>query len=241
MDRQISQNRMMNLNSGVRNTENSLLHRYCEKEMSSKLHQFPFEYVTLKHKQVGDYNSKTVLYRNFGFVNPGIYSCAVDAFLEISTHLFLPSLSSLRIRTRNDFTDLLFNVCSYYMSSSADSSLLRETREPVWSYIKDVCSSFSARDCNACFSQIFEKRTFGYLNEEEESLFMTQRTFDSFCRSCSSSVTLNSSILLTVVTEYGLNQLGLDNNMWPIFFTQMHTKPGRLNCTNCDKIGRAHV
>ena len=48
-------------------------------------------------------------------------------------------------------------------------SLLRETREPVWSVI-DVCSSFSARDCNACFSQIFEKRTFGFLSEEEESL-----------------------------------------------------------------------
>ena len=25
---------------------------------------------------------------NSVFVNPGIYSCAVDAFLEISTHLF---------------------------------------------------------------------------------------------------------------------------------------------------------
>jgi len=61
-------------------------------------------------------------------------------------------------------------------------------------------------------SLIFEKRTFGCLNEEEESLFMTLRTFDSFCRSCSSSVTLNSSILLIVVTAYGLNQLGLDKN-----------------------------
>ena len=150
-------------------------------------------------------------------------------FLEISTHLFLPYLSNLR--TRNGFTDLLFNVCSHYISSREDRSLLREVREPVWSYL---CSSFAARDCNACFSQIFEKRTFGYLNEEEENLFMTQRTFDSFCRSCSSSVTLNSSILLTVVTAYGLNQLGLDNNMWPIFVTQMHTNPGRLNYTNCD-------
>ena len=86
------------------------------------------------------------------------------------------------------------------------------------------CSSFAA----------YLAKTFGYLNEEEENLFMTQRTFDSFCRSCLSSVTLNSSILLTVVTAYGLNQLGLDNNMWPIFVTQMHTNPGRLNCTNCD-------
>ena len=157
---------------------------------------------------------------NSVFVNPGIYSCAVDAFLEISTHLFLPYLSNLH--NRNGFTDLLFNVCSHYISSREDSPLLREIREPVWSYIIDLCSSFAARDCNACFSQIFEKRTFGYLNEEEE------RTFDSFCRSCSSSVTLNSSILLTVVTAYGLNQLGLDNNMWPIFVTQMHTNPGRF-------------
>ena len=34
---------------------------------------------------------------NSVFVNPGIYSCAVDAFLEISTHLFLPYLSNLGI------------------------------------------------------------------------------------------------------------------------------------------------
>ena len=159
-------------------------------------------------------------------------TCAVDAFLEISTHLFLSYLSNLR--TRNGFTDLLFNVCSHYISSREDSSLLREIREPVWSYIIDPCSSFAARVCNACFSQIFVKRTFGYLNEEEENLFMTQRTFESFCRSCSSSVTFNSSTLVTVVTAYGLNQLGLDNNMWPIFVTQIHTNSGRLNCTHCD-------
>ena len=48
---------------------------------------------------------------NSVFVNPGIYLCAV-AFLEISTHLFLPYVSNLRIR--NTFTDLLFNVCSHY-------------------------------------------------------------------------------------------------------------------------------
>ena len=122
---------------------------------------------------------------NSGFVNPGIYSCAV-----CTRHLFRRYLSSLRIR--NDFADLLFNVCSHYMSSREDSSLLREIREPVWSYIMDVCSSFPARDCNACFSQIFDNRTLGYLNEEEESLFMTLRTFDSFCSSCSNVVALNS-------------------------------------------------
>ena len=86
----------------------------------------------------------------------------------------------------------------------------------------------------ACLSQIFEKRTFSYLNEEEESLCMTLRRFDSFYCSCSNFVTLNSSILVTVVTVYGLNQSGLDNNIWPLFVTDMHTNPGRLNCTNCN-------
>ena len=44
----------------------------------------------------------------------------------------------------------------------------------------------------------------------------------------------NSSILLTVVTAYGLNQLGLDSNSWPLFVTEMHSNPGRLYCANCD-------
>ena len=51
----------MNLNSNVRNTENSELYRYCQKEMLSLLHKFPFQYVTLNYKQVGDYNSKGAL------------------------------------------------------------------------------------------------------------------------------------------------------------------------------------
>ena len=59
--------------------------------------------------------------------------CAVDAFLEISTNLFLPYLLNLRIR--NEFIEMLFNVCSHYMSSKEDSSVLSEIREPVWSYI----------------------------------------------------------------------------------------------------------
>ena len=101
------------------------------------------------------------------------------------------------------------------MSSSADSSLL-VIEEISWAFLvihQRCCGSFSAWDWNACFSLIFEKRRFGCLNEEEESLFMTLRTFDSLCRSCSNFVTLNSNYIpLTVVTAHGLNQLDLDNN-----------------------------
>ena len=93
---------------------------------------------------------------NSAFVNPGIYSCAVDASLEISTHLVLPYLS--RIRIRNEFTDLLFNVCSHYTSSREDSSLLTEIREPVWSYMIVLCSSFAARYLRKGHSVVSMKR-----------------------------------------------------------------------------------
>ena len=46
---------------------------------------------------------------NSVFFNPGIYSCTVDAFLEVSTHLFLPYLSILRIR--NDFSMFVHIIC----------------------------------------------------------------------------------------------------------------------------------
>ena len=67
---------------------------------------------------------------NSVFVKPGIYSCAVDAFLEISTHLILPYLSDLRIR--NEFTDLLFyNVCSHYQIAGAAIANTISSREEV--------------------------------------------------------------------------------------------------------------
>ena len=99
----------------------------------------------------------------------GTYSFAVDAFIEVSTELFLPHLSNLSVR--NDFMALLFGACSGYVQSRENRLLLREIREPVWSYIIDRCSLFVTTDCNAAFSQIFQERTFDYLSEEEESLF----------------------------------------------------------------------
>ena len=43
---------------------------------------------------------------NSVFVQPGVYSCAIDCFLEVSTYLFLPVLSKLSVRSI--FPELLF-------------------------------------------------------------------------------------------------------------------------------------
>ena len=50
--------------------------------------------------------------------------------------------------------------------------MLRELREPLWVYLD--CPSFLSRDCNACFTQIFEERTFGDLSSEEMNIFSTK-------------------------------------------------------------------
>ena len=125
---------------------------------------------------------------NSVFNNSRTYSCALDCFMEVAAYLFLPHLSHLPIR--HTFTALLFNTCSDYLNSRENSSLLKEIRDPIWSYLIEHCSSLVARDYNACFSQIFQEKTFGDLNAEEEKLIATLRTFESFCSTCQNYVTL---------------------------------------------------
>ena len=84
---------------------------------------------------------------------------------------------------------LIKKVKTYCIVSDKIPTSLFHTINQIWT----VC----------CYLTLF------LLNEEEESLFMTLRTFDSFCSSWSNFVTLNTYILLTVVTAYGLSQLGL--------------------------------
>ena len=121
-------------------------------------------------------------FTNSVFQKPGIYSCAVECFLEVSRYVFFPFLSKLS--TRSKFPDLLFNAVADYCQFTDNIQLLSEIREPVWLYLRQHCSSFEARDCNAAFSQIFEEKIFGTLNTEEVNLFATQRMFESYCERC---------------------------------------------------------
>ena len=80
---------------------------------------------------------------NSVFVQPGVYSCAIDCFLEVSTYLFLPVLSKLSARSQ--FPELLLAAASDYENHGGNPSLLAGIREPVWSYLRERCSSFQAR------------------------------------------------------------------------------------------------
>ena len=178
--------------------------------------------------------AKTCHFMNSVFQQPGVYSCAVDCFLEVSRYVFFPSLSRLSIRSK--FPELLFDALSDYCQLGANTKLLPKIREPVWLYLAQHCSSFQARDCNAAFSQIFEEKTFGTLNADEISLFATQRMFESYCEKCQKNVFLHSRIFLTFVTELGLQKLGYDNNSWPLYVSNIHTQPGKLHCEGCGSL-----
>ena len=147
--------------------------------------------------------------------NPRTFSCALDRFLEIASYLFLPHFSNLTVR--NEFTELPFNTCSRYIESQENSKLLEEIKEPLWAYSRQQCPSSLARDCNACFSQIFDERTFGKLTPDEMNIFSSLRTFQSFWDTCQKDVVLNSSILVNFVTRSALQKCELNYNSWPQF------------------------
>ena len=121
-----------------------------------------------------------------------------------------------------------------YIESPENSNLLEEIKEPLWAYLREQCPSFLARDCNACFSQIFEERTFGKLTPDEMNIFSSLRTFQSFCETCQKDVVLNSSILINFVTRSALQICELNYNSWPQFVSAIQTQPGKLNCPDCD-------
>ena len=168
---------------------------------------------------------------NSVLASPQIYSCAVDSFLEVSSHVLLPYLSN--VPSRNEFTELLFKACSQYVSANGSSRLLEQIREPVWRYLGQKCSTFTARDCNACFSQSFEEKTFGKLNADERNIFSSSRTFQSFCQTCCRDVTLNSTILLNFVDQSALQKHGLHYSSWPQYISTVQTEPGKLACPDC--------
>ena len=173
-------------------------------------------------------------FMNSFFDNPGIYSCAIDCFLEVSRYLFQPAFLDLSVRT--EFIDLLHNALLEYSNiSEKTSNTLPQVREPVWYYLRQHCSTLLPRDSNASFSQIFEERTFGKLNPDEMNLFMTQRTFESHCQTCQKTVTSNMKLFLIYVSNSSLKQTGFDISCWPMSVSHIFKKPKKIVCKHCSE------
>lgn len=143
------------------------------------------------------------------FCESGIYSCAVY-FLEVSGYLLLPVLPKLTARSR--FPELLSSAVSDNQNQGRNPSLLDGIRDHVWSNLRQHCSTFQARDCNASFCQNFEVNFWKTKSWGNHSLC---RDCFSYCPNCNENVKLNSKTFLTYVSQSGLGKFGYDEISWP--------------------------
>ena len=103
--------------------------------------------------------------------HPGRYSCAVDSFLELAFAIFRDSLQHIE---RNEFFETLYEACLHLQNCNVDTDMSL-IREPVWSYLRQLCNSFASMSAHAVFSDIFTLNTVGTMNQQLESLFLIQQ------------------------------------------------------------------
>ena len=66
------------------------------------------------------------------------------------------------------------------------------------------------------------------------NIFLSLRTFQSFCETCQKDVVLNSSILVNFLTRFTLQKFELNYNSWPEFVSVIQTQPGKSKCPDCE-------
>ena len=132
-------------------------------------------------------------FSNYCLNNAGKFSCAVDCFLELCYGVFWNHLHNT---TRNEFFDLIYESCNQRENPGA----IDIVREPVWLWLRDHCSSFSAMTASAVFSDIFTLSTVGVLSEDLKSLFVVQQCNQSCCSSCGNQIIYNASIFVLYIT-----------------------------------------
>ena len=132
-------------------------------------------------------------FSNYCLNNAGKFSCAVDCFLELCYGVFCNHLHST---TRNEFFDVIYESCNQRENLGA----IDIVREPVWLWLRDHCSSFSAMTANAVFSDIFTLNTVGVLSEDLKSLFVVQQCNQSCCASCGKQIIYKTGTFVLYIT-----------------------------------------
>ena len=114
--------------------------------------------------------------------------------------------------------------------------LLRDIREPVWSYFRSQCPSLLAMDCNAQFSEIFQSKNFGPMNDFEKTLFTSVYRFELVYERCSVNLSSDSEIFVQFVTLSDINSSGFYENNWPQYITYNNSARSSLQCGNCETL-----
>ena len=174
---------------------------------------------------------------NFCRLQPSVFSCAVDCFLELSHAIFYPHFSD--ISTRSTFIETYMFSLTYELhvqendEISIAEEVLAQVREPVWSQLTSFCPSFLARDSDAQFSEIFSSSLFNNLLAVEKALFYTEFSLKTSCSFCNKELTSNCEVLVHFLQDHDVTAL---ENMhdWPKMLSPLWDN-GSLHCTECDK------
>ena len=127
-------------------------------------------------------------FQNYCLRQFGKFFCAVDWYA-----IFRPQLHNI---TRNAFFDQIYESCIARQNLGAVDIV----REPVWSYIRNFCTSFSAMTADAVFSDVFTMPTPGNLSENLNSLFLIQQTSHACCTLCGNRIIKTGNISVPYIT-----------------------------------------
>ena len=166
------------------------------------------------------------------------FSCAVDCFLEVADSIFMPYLKNI---PKTNIVQLVFDSCSLYDNiiyqetlSTEASHFLHDIREPLWSYLRTQCQSLLPMDCNAQFSEIFQLKNWGTMNDYEKNLFVSTYRFETECQKCEVKLSSDTKILVQYVTLSDTQTTIENGNDWPHYITLTNSSTGKLHCPACD-------
>ena len=94
------------------------------------------------------------------------------------------------------FFELIYESCIAKQNLGA----VDIAREPVWSYIRNFCPSFSAMTADAVFSDVFTMRTLGNLSGNLNSLFLIQQTSHTCCTLCGNRIIKTGNTIVLYIT-----------------------------------------
>lgn len=140
---------------------------------------------------------------------PGIFSCAVDSFLELSFAIFK---DSLRDSQCNDFFDMVLQACQQLEMQSVQTDLVN-VRKPVWAHLRRHCNSFAACSDDAVFSDIFTLNTVGAMTDELKSLFLVQQSNQTVCSSCNNPVVSITNVFVFYITSLSLDETQFESDI----------------------------
>ena len=190
----------------------------------------------LKASYQNSFRTNQLHFMNSVRIFPDRYSCAIDSFLELWLNklALLPNISN---GNENMFFELLAFAKVQYDKIinrgpliAGSEMALAHVREQVWEYLREKCPSLRAMDCNAQFSEIFTRQTFGYLSSSQKAALLSTFNHKANCSRCG----LMSEVVIEVFLHYMTRLEPAGGTYWPELLVE-NSKSNQINCSRCNQ------